>query len=81
MAANVAYGAPAKKAKVDGKVSPQTEEAPKTVSVVGPYGLLTSKTRGHLGCDAAKLRLLSIERCAWPPGMQDMDGVCLGRYV
>ena len=32
-------------------------------------------------CDAAKLRLLSMERCAWPPGMQDMDGVCLGRYV
>ncbi|KAH8082997.1 hypothetical protein JL720_8509 [Aureococcus anophagefferens] len=64
MAANVAYGAPAKKAKVDGKVSPQTEEAPKTVSVVGPYGLLTSKTRGHLGCDAAKLREARIDMAA-----------------
>lgn len=31
-------------------------------------------------CDAAQQGLITIQRCAWPPGMQDMDGICVGTF-
>ena len=62
MSANVAYGAPSKKAKVDS--DPESEKSFRTVEVVGPYGLITSKSRGAHGCDAVKLREARIDMAA-----------------
>ena len=32
-------------------------------------------------CEAARQRILTVERCTWPPKLQDVDGICEARYT
>lgn len=46
----------------------------------GDYGMAWGGTT-YAYHTAAREGWLRIDSCAWPPGLQDRDGICSGRYV